>query len=299
MFVDMLGNARIKLGMHLHSAFSDGELMPSEIAGLYAAEGYDAIAITDSWVYGDECELGGLLVLSGVEYDVGGGDRENGIYRIVGVGMTSDPQIPYDWKNMKKTAAQKVEQIIDKIRLHNGFSFIACPAWCDNTARRLLEVGNFDGVEILCASATLGAEDRSYAGGVVDDLAKFGCLPTIVAADGAQDYAEEMFCGAVMVEAAEMDGQSIVRALKAGKFYSTEGPEVHISLSVGGIVKVICSPCVKIELFTHSEDKGGKVFDGEGLIEAEYTLKDGERFIRAEVTDELGNRAWTNYVTVD
>ena len=64
MYIDMLGNARIKLCLHLHSAFSDGELTPPEIAAAYAAEGYDAIAVTDSWIYGEECEMEGLLVLS-------------------------------------------------------------------------------------------------------------------------------------------------------------------------------------------------------------------------------------------
>ena len=298
MFIDMLGNARIKLCLHLRSAFSDGELTPPEIAALYAAEGYDAIAITDRWLYGEECELAGLLVLSGAEYDVGM-DRENGIYHVVGIGMTSDPAIPYDWKNMKKTAAQKAEQIAEKIRLYNGFSFIAHPAWCDNTAKKLLDVGKFDGIEIYSASAELGGENRSYAGDVVAELEKYGVTTTIVAADDAQEYADELFRGAVMVEATEMDGQSIVRALRAGRFYSTEGPEVHISRSVAGRVKVQCSPCAKIEFFTSSADKEGKVFMGDGLVEAEYSLCEGERFARAEVTDELGNRAWTNYIFVD
>ena len=102
-----------------------------------------------------------------------------------------------------------------------------------------------------------------------------------------------------MVEATEMDSQSIVRALKAGRFYATEGPEVHISATVGGKVKVMCSPCSKIQLFTCTDDSDGKVFEGEGLIEAEYSVREGDRFVRAEVTDELGNRAWTNYITLD
>ncbi|MBE6535278.1 MAG: hypothetical protein E7677_01465 [Ruminococcaceae bacterium] len=299
MFVDMLGKTRIKLSLHLHSAFSDGELTPPEIAELYAAEGYDAIAVTDRWIFGEECELSGLLVLSGAEYDVGGGDRDNGIYHVVGIGMTSDPEIPYDWKNMKKTAASKAEQIIEKIRLYNGFSFVAHPAWCDNTARKLLDVGCFDGLEIFSAASAFGGEDKSYSGDIVTELAKFGTLPVLIASDDAKDYADEQFCAAVMVEASEMDSASIVRALRAGRFYSTEGPEVHISVSVGGKVKVTCSPCTNIELFTNDADKQGKCFSGEGLVEAEYSLKQGERYVRAEVTDSLGNRAWTNYLSVD
>ena len=298
MFVDMLGNVRIKLCMHLHSAFSDGELTPPEIAEKYCAEGYDAIAVTDSWMFGEECELSGLLVLSGVEYDVGC-DRENGIYHVVGIGMTSDPDIPYDWKNMKKTAASKTAQIVEKIRLYNGFSFIAHPVRCSNTARGLLECGSFDGLEIYSAQSALDSRDTSYAGMLACELATFGTLPHLVAADDAQDYADEMFGAYVMVEASEMDSANIVRALRAGRFYSTEGPEVHICCTVGGKVRVMCSPCARIELYTNFDDTEGKIFEGDGLIEAEYAIKDGEKFVRAEVTDSLGQRAWTNFVIID
>lgn len=298
MFVDMLGNVRIKLCMHLHSAFTDGELTPPEIAEKYAAEGYDAIAVTDSWIFFEECELSGVLVLSGIEYDVGC-DRECGVYHVVGIGMTSDPQIPYDWKNMKKTAASKAAQIVEKIKLYNGFSFIAHPVRCSNTARGLLDAGAFDGLEIFSSESAFDANDTSYAGELAQELAIFGTLPSLVAADDSQDYADEMFGAYVMVEASEMDSASIVRALKAGRFYSTEGPEVHISCSAGGKVKVMCSPCSKIEIYTNSESSEGKMFEGEGLIEAEYAIKDGEKYVRAEVTDELGLRAWTNYLLID
>jgi len=39
-----------------------------------------------------------------------------------------------------------------------------------------------------------------------------------------------------------------------------------------------------------------RVFEGEGITEARYTPRDGETFIRAEVMDAQGKRAWTNCV---
>ena len=293
MFVDMHGNARIKLCMHLHSTRSTGTLTPSELEEAYAAEGYDAIAITDSWVYGDEREAEGLLVLSGIQCDVGveGGDG----YRIVGVGMTSDPQIPEDWKNMKRTAAAKTAQIADKIRLYNGFSFVVPSAEATDGARRLLSAGTFDGIEIFTPDLA-AKHGYGFFEGVVNELAKFGSFPSLVASDDAENGEMELFGGAVMVLADEMTGASIVRALKAGRFYATEGPEVHLSVSAGGRVSVDCSPCSKIELFTGSADTEGKLFEGEGLIGAQYSVKESDRYVRAQVTDATGARAWTNYV---
>ena len=43
----------------------------------------------------------------------------------------------------------------------------------------------------------------------------------------------------------------------------------------------------------------GKIVNGENLIEADYVIKDGEKFVRAEVTDENGLRAWSNTVRFD
>ena len=43
----------------------------------------------------------------------------------------------------------------------------------------------------------------------------------------------------------------------------------------------------------------GRIIDGENLIEASYVIKEGERFVRAEVTDKNGLRAWTNTVRFD
>ncbi len=299
MFVDMMGNARVKLCLHISSAFSEGELTPNEIAELYMAEGYDAISITDRWIYGEECELSGLLVLSGAEYCLGDAEDDSGAYHIVGVGMTSDPEIPYDWQNMKKTVASKAEQVLEKIRFYNGFSFIAHPALCNTAARRLVDICNFDGIEIFSASSAHANDDKSCSNEVVNELAKFGVLPLVIASDDAKKCTNELFCGAVMVEAAEMSSASIVRGLKAGRFYSTEGPEVHITADIGGRVRVQCSPCSRIQFFTMEDETGGKIFEGEGLVEAEYFLKESENFVRAEVTDSLGCRAWTNYLLIE
>ena len=101
MYVDMLGKTRLKLGLHTHTTLSDGRATPEEAARIYRDEGYDAIAITDHWRYGEEHEIEGLRILSGCEYDIGGHDGSHAVH-IVGVGMTSDPQIPADWKNMQK-----------------------------------------------------------------------------------------------------------------------------------------------------------------------------------------------------
>ena len=107
MIVDMLGKTRIKVGLHTHTSISDGRMSPEDAARMYREEGYDAVAFTDHWHFGDEDEIEGLKILSGAEYDIGGHDSTHGVYHIIGVGMTSDPQIPVDWKSVTKTTAHQ------------------------------------------------------------------------------------------------------------------------------------------------------------------------------------------------
>ena len=176
MYVDMLGKTRLKIGLHTHTTLSDGRATPEEAARIYASEDYDAIAITDHWHYNDECEIEGLKILSGCEYNIGGHDGSHVIH-IVGVGMTSDPQIPDDWKNMQKTAFLKAAEVIKRIKLHNGLAFVGHPSWSLNTPEQLIPLGDFDGVEIYNSVSECGMSDRAYSDVIADQLASIGNRP--------------------------------------------------------------------------------------------------------------------------
>ena len=96
-----------------------------------------------------------------------------------------------------------------------------------------------------------------------------------------------------------MDSTHIIRAIRQGRFYATEGPQIHIERRGADRVRVVCTPALKIEFFSDMGQTSGKIVNGENLIEADYVIKDGEKFVRAEVTDENGLRAWSNTVRFD
>lgn len=298
MYVDMLGKTRIKLGLHTHTTLSDGRATPEEAARIYRDAGYDAIAITDHWKYGEECEIEGLRILSGCEYDIGGNDGSHAVH-IVGVGMTSDPQIPADWKNMQKTAFSKAAEVIKRIKLFNGLAIVAHPAWSLNTPEQIMTLGDFDASEIYNAVSECGMSDRAYSDVVLDQLATAGRLTNLVAADDTHYYEGDACRGWVMVESNEADTQSILRAIRAGKFYATQGPEVHIEKIAPDKVRVVCSPVSKIAFQGNTTWASGRIIREDGLVKAEYTKYPTDRFVRAEVTDANGNKAWTNYVVFD
>ncbi len=299
MIVDMLGKTRIKVGLHIHTNISDGRKTSEEAARMYREEGYDAIAFTDHWTYGEEGEIEGIKVLSGAEYDIGGHDSSHGTYHIIGIGMTSDPEIPLDWKNVKKTSLQKSIETMKQIKLRNGFCMIAHPAWSLNTPEQLLSLGDFDGIEIYNAVSEWGESDRAYSGSQVDCLANLGKIVPLTATDDTHYYEDDFARAFVMVEAVDIDSQSIVRALKAGRFYASQGPEIHLIKTAPDKVKLLCSPCVKVSLFSNIVWAPKHKYLGEDIVEIEYTRAPHEKFIRAEITDVDGNMAWSNIITFD
>ncbi len=296
MFVDLLGKTRVKLGLHIHTTLSDGHCTPEEAAQYYLEAGYDAVALTDHWIYHGEDEIEGLHILPGIEYNVGGNDTRNGVFHIVGIGMTSDPGVPADWVNMVKTSEAKAAEIMKKIHLHNGIAVLAHPAWSLNTPEMLSRIGDFDALEIYNTVSECGMSDRPYSGLIADSLANLGRQVPLIAADDTHYYQDDLCRAAIMVEATDMETQSLLRAIKAGKFYATQGPELHLTQLTPDKVKVICSPCSKIAFFSNNAWSQGRVIKGENLVQAEYSRYGDEDFVRAEVTDAEGRMAWSGYL---
>ena len=168
-----------------------------------------------------------------------------------------------------------------------------------NAAETLIDIGEFDGIEIFNSETVYGVTPVGYAGETTDRLALFGLRPILVASNGESCYEGEEFSCALMVEATDMDSDHILRAIRQGRFYSTEGPEIHLERIGADKVRVTCSPVVKIEIFTDGIKDSDKLIEGENLIESEYSIKNGEKYVRAEITDENGFKAWSNIISFD
>lgn len=296
MFVDLLGKTRVKIALHTQAGKGASARF---LAEEYLERGYDAIALTENWEYTPEGELSGIKVLSGCEYSVGGLGEGEEAYHILGIGMTSDPEIPAAWQNMKKTARAKAKEIINMIKKRNGLAIIAYPAHNGNSAEDLLDFEGFDAIEIFNSEVEYGKTSDGYAGALCDRLSAFSISPALVASNGVNCYEDEDYICSIMVEATDMDSTHIIRAIRQGRFYATEGPQIHIERRGADRVRVICSPALKIEFFSDMGQTSGKIVNGENLIEVDYVIKDGEKFVRAEVTDENGLRAWSNTVRFD
>jgi len=283
---DIFGNDRYKVGLHIHTNVSDGKYPPEKAAEIYRAAGFDAVAFTDHWVYGEAGEMSGLTVLSGCEYHLGQSDTADGVIHIVGVGMKRDPAI--DAETVTR------QGIVDAIKEAGGLAVWAHPAWSLNSLKDTETVCGFDAVEIYNSVSDVGQSCRPYSGYFVDVLANNGVFYPLVAVDDTHYYnGEDETKSYIMVKAASASREDILAAIRRQDFYATQGPELHVKRE-GNTITVNCSKCIKIQFFSNIAWAPDRITRGEGLTHATYTVKDGERWVRVEVVDREGNYAWSH-----
>ena len=303
MYIDIHGKRRLKLGLHTHTTRSDGHKTPEKAVEIYTAMGYDAIALTDHWVYAPtDMEREGIKLLSGCEYNIGGSDGTAGVYHIVGLCMEREPEIdPQAANDTAVPVAERGRQIIKAIREAGGIAVLAHPAWSLNTPEQIITLGDFDALEIYNSVSDFGMSDRPYSGLQVDMIAGRGCFPPLTATDDTHYYTGDEGRGFVMLdaEAAEACGggaKGIAEAIKQGRFYATQGPEIHLRRIDKQTIHLTCSPCDKIVFLSNVVWAKGRVLRGKDMVEATYTIHECDTFVRAEVTDKDGRQAWSNII---
>ena len=102
-----------------------------------------------------------------------------------------------------------------------------------------------------------------------------------------------------MVRAESLEPEALVAALKAGAYYSTQGPEIHALAVQGGEVVVECSPARDVMVVGRAS--AGIAVHGDALRTARLPLEKFRAggYFRVVVTDAQGRRAWSNPVWLD
>lgn len=285
------GKARLKINLHTHTTRSDGKKSPEESARTFKEHGYDAVAFTDHWVHGEEQNIDGLLVLSGCEFNLTHAFGEYHVTHIVGVGFEDMPD------NFKYSPKKNIspQEVIDGIRAKDGFVIWGHPAWSLNSAEYMSRFEGYDATEIYNTVSGVHNSARPYSGLIVDMLGVMGIYPDIVADDDCHYYDGDECRSYIMLDCEVCDRAHIMESLRAGRYYATQGPELHLRVEDGRAI-VDCSPCDTIAFFSNAAYENDRVFRGKGLTHAEYEIKKGERFIRVEVKDESGREAWSQII---
>jgi hypothetical protein len=116
-----------------------------------------------------------------------------------------------------------------------------------------------------------------------------------IASDDAHGTEHDCFHGWIMVKAEELTIDNIMQAFRSGAFYSTLGPEIKDMKLEGKELTVKCSEAQSI-VFKAQCSRGQRVLpsNGELLTEATYSIPESVKYVRVEITDETGKKAWSN-----
>lgn len=283
-----LTGPRIKTALHCHTVNSDGGLSPRETAEQYRAGGFGALCITDHRHVTplEEYALDGLACLPGTE--------NGGWPDIIGVGVQSpvDRELPL---------VERARQLADQ----GGFTIAAHPTYCEAVPESYLDCEHLMALEILNAYC-----DSAYANGLATELWDMvlgqGKRVWGVAADDAHLNPRKRHysaAGEAWVEAfcSTATADDVLEALKAGAFFSTQGPAFEQIAVEDQTIRVTTSPVAQVRWrtfgkagYVHHAPSGGRIESSE--LPEWFRPK---RFVRVELVDETGRRAWSNPVFVD
>ena len=264
------------------------------MAKIYREAGFDAVAITDHWVYHPQGEIGGLKIISGCEYNIDFGIRDtaDGIMHIVGIGMKTKPELD------EKTARR--QEVIDAINDCGGMAVLAHPYWSLNTKEDVEALHDFSLLEIYNSVSDVHQSVRPYSGYLVDVLANDGYVLPLIATDDTHYYdGTDDAKSFLMVESESDSVEDILSGIRASRFYASQGPELYVTQTGEGArtICVRCSPCSLISFVTGASWAKDCVIRGENLTCAEYTLQDYDKWVRVEVKDAAGRFAWSSVIS--
>ncbi len=283
--------------LHTHSNRSDGTLAPGEVIAAYRQQGYDFLALTDHFLarYGFPItdtrawHTAGFTTLLGAELH--GPALEIGEpWHIVAVGLPPD---------FAPVAAQETgPALAARAAAAGAFVGMAHPAWYNLTLDDALALEGAHAVEIY--NATCAADsDRGDSWQLADMLLARGRRLLAYAADDAHFTARpDTFAAWVQVRASTLAPDALLAALKAGHFYSSQGPELHDLAVADGRLRIRCSPAAAIFLSGRGARRGALL--GEDLTTAEFSLAPfAGGYCRVTVIDAAGKRAWSNPIWLD
>ena len=288
MFTDIKGNKRYKINLHTHTTDSDGHKTPAEAAQIYKDNGYDAIAITDHWIVGEEREIEGLPIIAGCEYNFGTDPAESYVYHILSLFQEKNPGV---------RSFDAPETCIKKIIEAGGIPVLAHPAWSLNDPAKAIELEGIEYTEIFNTVSGEGASNRPYSGSFIDLAACRGKLYGLFASDDTHYYGADAAVASIMVKADSLRKEDLIKAIRSGDFYATTGPEVHVEIK-DGMINVECSPAVKVDIFTNAVWAPGHHTVGEDITSVSVPVSKVDRFARVEVTDKNGRVAYSNFIKV-
>ena len=278
--------------IHTHSDRSDGVLSPQAVCRHYEEAGYDFLCLSDHFL-----ERFGFPVTDTTPFrtermttifgaEIHAPQNSHGeIWHLLACGL------PLDFAPLGPD--EDAVALATRAVAAGAFLGIAHPQWSSLTIEdgrqmariaHAVEIWN-TGCDVECA--------RGDGTMLLDALLSEGHRLTGYAADDAHFQLTDFNGGWMMVKAEANAPEALLAAMKAGAYYSTQGPTIVDLVVASGQIAVSTSPIVTVSLV--GRGSRAECVTGRQLTRATLPL---ERFAgdwcRVVVTDAAGHRAWSN-----
>ena len=281
-----------KGNLHTHSTRSDGARDPEVVCALYRDAGYDFLALTDHFLAKFNFPIvdtrryrsDRFTTILGAEVHAPR-TSVGEMWHILAVGL------PIDFERTPPT--ETGAELAARSAAAGAYVAIAHPAWYALTLEDAETLSAAHAVEIYNHTSEVKVS-RGDSSSLVDVMLSKGRRMTLCATDDAHFHVEDWFGGYVMVKATSLEPDALVAALKAGRYYSSQGPELHGIAISGDTIEIECSPArAVIALGRGSSSAFAHGRDLERVQLPLDELKTGG-FARVVITDEQGRKAWSN-----
>lgn len=319
-----------KANLHSHTTISDGRLTPREMRDLYRDHGYSILAITDHEIMMDHTDLSepGFLMLNGYEIYLrerldAGRIAKNCHINLIARTPDIIKQIAVDPKYLRYIDKNGI-RVEDIPRVGDLCDRHYCPRDINAIIRTAVENGYLVAYNHPSWSLETIEEFGKYRGMYAMEIVNYGSSLEGFPADDAWAYDQmlrlgnDIYClanddnhnkfpmghpacdsfgGFNMIRARELTYASVIEALEKGHFYASMGPVIEDMYIENSELHVSCSPAVSIaaRMIGRAGVRATAFAPvGETITEGVIPLKKEDGWIRVEITDIHGKKAFTH-----
>jgi predicted metal-dependent phosphoesterase TrpH len=286
--------------LHTHSNLSDGALPLETVVNNYKNAGYDFVAMTEhfiahfNWPIADTRSLRSENFTTILGAELHAPETSAGeLWHILAIGLPLGFASNLDGETGPELAI--------RARAGGAFVGIAHPAWSQLTiedGRALLSSAH--AVEIYNHGCAV-ENDRGDGWYLADQLLNEGNRLSAFATDDAHFKNHDYFGGWVHVKSESLQPDALLAALKAGNYYSSQGPQFHDIRMAGKLIEIDCSPVDFITVVCGNSRtcvRAGKAITGANFdlskLEHGWLLNKISPWFRVTVIDHAGKKAWSN-----
>jgi hypothetical protein len=289
----------LKGNLHTHTNNTDGDAPTEAVVGWYAKHGYDFLAITDHNKL-ITAQHDSILLIPSTELTM----KAEG--KPVHVNAFNIRAMP-DSLAFQESIVAMLQACVDAAHSVGGAPMINHPNfhWAFGAAE-MLKVNNWSLLEIRNASAE--CNDFGFGGHVGveamwDELLSAGRRVYGVATDDSHDFAKERWgyvsppgLAWVCVRVHERTVEAVIKALRAGDFYSSTEIVLDDVTWRAGTLSLQIHQDFDHAYTTHFIGRGGRVVAHVYGLTPSYQAHGDEGYVRAKVYSSNGGWAWTQPV---